>query len=73
MKFQAFQDRTGEWRWHLFAANGTIIADSGEGYKRKGQCLKAIDRIRDGAASATVEVDPTRRAPRAQLQETDKL
>lgn len=27
-----FQDKAGEWRWHLKARNGRILADSAEGF-----------------------------------------
>ena len=30
-----YRDRKGEWRWRLKSANGKIVAESGEGYKRK--------------------------------------
>ena len=31
-----------EYRWRLRAGNGRIIADSGEGYFNKADCLDAI-------------------------------
>lgn len=43
-----------EWRWRMRAANGRIIADSGEGYRNKADCIAAIDLIREGAAGAAV-------------------
>jgi len=33
--FTVYRDRKREWRWRLTAPNGRILADSGEGYKRK--------------------------------------
>jgi uncharacterized protein YegP (UPF0339 family) len=33
--FQHYQDAAREWRWRLVADNGRIVADSGEGYRRK--------------------------------------
>ncbi len=41
-KFKIYQDSKKEWRWTLTASNGRILADSGEGYKRKQACLRAI-------------------------------
>ena len=35
----------GEWLWRLKATNGRIIADSGEGYVRQAECLRAVDRV----------------------------
>lgn len=34
-----YQDSAGEWRWRVLAGNGKTVADSGEGYKRQGDCL----------------------------------
>lgn len=41
------QDAAGEWRWQLRAANHRIIADSGEGYHNKQDCLHAITLVKD--------------------------
>ena len=54
-KFQIYKDRKGEYRWHLRARNGEIIADSNEGYSRKASCKHGIDLVKQQAASATVE------------------
>ena len=37
-QFEIFQDRADEYRWRLRAANGQIIATSGEGYTSKDGC-----------------------------------
>lgn len=34
-----YQDGKSEWRWRVVAGNGKVVADSGEGYQRKGDCL----------------------------------
>ena len=36
------RDRAGEYRWHVRARNGRIVADSGEGYKTPAGCLKGF-------------------------------
>jgi len=41
-KFELYQDATREHRWRLVAANGRIVADSGEGYKTKAGAEKAV-------------------------------
>ena len=55
MTFEIYKDRKEEFRWRLKAANGNIMATSGEGYKAKADCQKAIETIKTGAASAKVE------------------
>lgn len=42
MIYHMYQDKINEWRWYLEAANGDTIADSGEGYKNKQDCLHGI-------------------------------
>jgi uncharacterized protein YegP (UPF0339 family) len=73
-KFQIYKDRKGEYRWHLRARNGEIIADSNEGYSRKASCQHGIDLVREQAASAAVEdqteEDQTER--RAEADRTEK-
>lgn len=44
----------GEWRWRLKAANGRILADSGEGYVNLSDCLEDIDRVK-GSTDAPVK------------------
>ena len=53
LTFALYKDRKGEWRWRLTAANGEIIATSGDGYKSKKACLAAIELVR-AAASAKI-------------------
>ena len=40
--FKIYQDKAGEWRWRASARNGRIVADGGEGYKRKRGCKGAL-------------------------------
>lgn len=53
MEFHIYKDEAGEYRWRLKAANGNILADSGEGYKNKDDCITAINSVR--SAELTVE------------------
>ncbi|APE95909.1 HVO_2922 family protein [Halodesulfurarchaeum formicicum] len=55
-RFEIFEDKAGEWRWRLVAANGNIIADSGEGYSSKQGAKRGIQSVKRGAADAAVEV-----------------
>lgn len=45
MKLRIYEDKSGEWRWRLRAANGRTIADSGEGYKTKNGVVNAVERF----------------------------
>jgi uncharacterized protein YegP (UPF0339 family) len=45
MTYVYYKDAKGEWRWRLVAANGRILADSGEGYKSEKECKDDIDRV----------------------------
>jgi len=54
-KFEIYKDKKDEWRWRFVAPNGRIIADSGEGYKWKGDCLHGIELIKKYAKKAEIE------------------
>jgi uncharacterized protein len=54
MVYVMYKDSAGLWRWRLFAANRKIIADSGEGYYNKSDCLDGINLVK-GSASAPVQ------------------
>jgi len=52
-KFELFKDKGGDFRFHLKAANGEIIA-SGKGYESKAAVEKGIESIKANAPGATV-------------------
>lgn len=57
--FEVYKDAAGEWRWRLSTTNGKILADSGEGYRRRGAAVKAISTMKALASTAgVVEVLP---------------
>lgn len=64
--FHTFPDNAGEFRWHLKAGNGRIVADSGEGYTREADCISAVARFRSMIASAKLVRHPTPREKIAQ-------
>jgi len=52
--YQVYRDQSGMWRWRLkVVQNGRIVADSGEGYVNKADCLYGIS-LAKGSASAPV-------------------
>jgi uncharacterized protein YegP (UPF0339 family) len=52
--YEVYLDKQGYWRWRYVAyQNGKIIADSGEGYVNKSDCLHGIALMK-GSANAPV-------------------
>lgn len=45
MHYLVYLDTAHQWRWTLYAANGRKIANSGEGYFNKQDCLHGIDLV----------------------------
>lgn len=56
MRFELYKDDKGEYRWRLKAANGAVIATSGEGYKNKADCEHGIKLVQGSATANVVEV-----------------
>ncbi len=53
-RYEIFKDKAGEYRFHLKAANGEIIAVS-EGYKEKKSCLHGIESVKRNAQSIVID------------------
>ena len=53
MFFNLYTDANGQWRWTLYAANNRKIANSGESYFNKADCLAAINLVK-GSGPAPV-------------------
>ena len=51
-----YRDAAGEYRWRLRHRNGNVLADGGEGYTRRNDANRAVDRIRDRAADLGFEL-----------------
>jgi uncharacterized protein len=49
MIFILYKDKLGMFRWYLEAGNGKKIADSGEGYINKADCVHAIGLVKTAA------------------------
>lgn len=67
MHFEIYQQQQGllsaglghsDYRWRLISDNGRIIADSGEGYRNKSDCLHGIELVK-GTSAATLVRDST--------------
>jgi len=57
-RFEVFQDAKGEWRWHLRAVNGRILACSGEGFKEQRKCKKSVTLLIEAVGRAVAEQLP---------------
>jgi uncharacterized protein YegP (UPF0339 family) len=51
VQYLVYKDHAEQWRWTYFAANGRKIADSGEGYHNKSDCLHGIALMKASANS----------------------
>ncbi|MFN8219555.1 MAG: DUF1508 domain-containing protein [Fimbriimonadales bacterium] len=45
MKYVLYMDHFRQYRWYLEAANGRKIANGGEGYHNKMDCVNAIHLV----------------------------
>jgi len=54
--FEVYRDEADEYRWRLVHRNGNILADSGEGYSRRHDARRAVDRIRERVDEFAFEV-----------------
>lgn len=57
MKFHIYVDAEGGYRWRLRAANGLIMADSGESYEDEDNTLDAIRLLQREVRNAEVVKD----------------
>lgn len=55
MRFVVYHDAGKGWRWRLKAANGLVIADSGEGYATRSNAVRAVRRFKGAAYRAGIE------------------
>ena len=48
--------KNGRWFWHLIAGNGSdILADSGQGYVRKGYAVRMAGLVNPGVKVEVVD------------------
>ena len=55
--FEVYRDAAGTWRWRLVHRNGNILADSGQGYSRRHDANRAVERLRTGIDDFEFETD----------------
>ncbi|MFO0851161.1 MAG: DUF1508 domain-containing protein [Gemmataceae bacterium] len=51
LTFEIYPDAKDEYRWRLKAANGKVMATSGQGYKAKADCKSGVERIKSDATT----------------------
>lgn len=65
-KYQIFKDAADEFRFHLKAANGEIIAES-EGYQMKDECLNGVEVVKH---SCNAEIEDLTVSPKPDEEPT---
>lgn len=67
---EVYPDDSGEWRWREKADNGEPVADSGEGYKNRGDCIAAarrqagatdVELVEEGVVTGTATKQPNQK------------
>lgn len=53
-KYEVFEDRRGEYRWRLVAANGEVVSQS-EAYSRKADAERGLEDAKEASAEADLE------------------
>ncbi len=57
MKTRIYKSKDG-WRWSVAdRSNGKILADSGQGYSRKIDCVRGLERVTSGSLLQMVKND----------------
>ncbi|WP_276259155.1 HVO_2922 family protein [Haloglomus litoreum] len=54
--FEVYRDAAGEYRWRLVHENGNILADGSEGYTRRHDARRAVDRMRERTDDLEFEI-----------------
>jgi uncharacterized protein YegP (UPF0339 family) len=63
MEYQVYESG-GQYRWRLVAANNRIIANSGEAYHNKQDCLGAIGLVKNSGSAPVKDLTQTASAYR---------
>ena len=54
-KFTVYTDKHSEFRWKFVANNNTVVAKSGESYKRQEDCLASLSHLQKDIGGAAVD------------------
>lgn len=44
-RIQIYRDSQTHWRWRFIAGNGKVLADSGQGYNDKRDCIHGLELV----------------------------
>ena len=69
-KFQVYKDNAGKFRFHLYARNGEIIADSSEGYETKDACFNGIDVVEQSDTAEIKDLTESEELTAAKTQDS---
>lgn len=50
-KAEVYEDEIGGWRWRVVQDNGRVVADSGEGYVRRANAVRAFRSFHQNMAA----------------------
>lgn len=53
--YEFYVDRTGKYRWRLRRPDGQIVANSGQGYRKRADCEADLRWIKEHGANAPVQ------------------
>ena len=54
---QVYRDAKREWRWRIVHRNGRVVADSGEGYKRKLAMRTSLRHLLKGIGNGEFAIE----------------
>lgn len=57
---EVYKDGAGQWRWRRVAGNGRIVADSGEGYANRSDCIEMAHSENPGVSVFELGADGER-------------
>lgn len=52
---RVYRDNEGQFRWAFKAGNGKTLADSGQGYSRRIDCLRGLEMVTGGKVELVME------------------
>lgn len=63
MRFETYEDQSGEWWWRAIARNGKVVAVSAEGYASDRNATRALAAFRSALGEAPTMPASTQAAP----------